>query len=72
MPSRDDASRSDRGTLATAAAFGGSAVRVAAGLIDRAVNRAVDVVLDAEKAFRQGLDPNIEDAKILEEHDEAR
>ncbi len=46
---------------------GGSAVRVIANVIDGVIDRAVDVVLDAEKSFRQGLDPNIEDAKILQE-----
>ena len=46
---------------------GGAGFRFVAGAIDSAVNRAVDIYLDAEKAFKQGLDPNIEDAKILEE-----
>ncbi len=47
--------------------IGGAGFRVVAGAIDSAVNRAVDIYLDAEKAFKQGLDPNIEDAKILDE-----
>ena len=50
---------------------GGSAVRFLAGAIDTVVDRAVDVAVDAERAFRQGLDPNIEDAKIIEEESKA-
>lgn len=48
--------------------LGGAAFRFIAQSIDTAVDRAVDVYLDAEKAFKQGLDPNIEDAKILDEN----
>ena len=50
--------------------LGGTAVRLAANAIDTVVDRAATVVADAEKAFRQGRDPNIEDAKILEERNE--
>ena len=50
--------------------LGGAAVRLAASAIDVVLDRATDVVADAERAFRQGRDPNIEDAKILEERNE--
>jgi hypothetical protein len=50
--------------------LGGGAVRLAANLIDVVLTRAADVAVDAEKAFRQGLDPNVEDAKILDEREE--
>lgn len=50
--------------------LGGAAVRLTANLIDRMVERTVDIVIEAEKAFKQGLDPNVEDAKVLEEHEE--
>lgn len=53
--------------LGKAVLIGGVAVRAAAGAIDATVRRAADVYVDAEKAFREGLDPNIDDAKILEE-----
>ena len=46
---------------------GGATFRFIAEGIDAVVNRAVDMYVDAEKAFKQGLDPNIEDAKILDE-----
>lgn len=45
----------------------GAAARLAADLLERAVDRAADVVVEAEKAFRQGRDPNVDDARILEE-----
>lgn len=58
--------------LGKAVFLGGSAVRLAAGLIDQAIDRASDIVADAERAFRQGRDGDIEDAKILEEREERR
>ncbi|HEX7070026.1 MAG TPA: hypothetical protein VF190_04445 [Rhodothermales bacterium] len=45
----------------------GAAARLAADLLEKVVDRAADVVADAERAFRQGRDPNVDDAKILEE-----
>lgn len=46
----------------------GAAARVTAGLLEKAVDRAADIVTDSERAFRQGRDANIDDAKVLEEH----
>ncbi len=58
----------DRLNLLGKAAFvGGSAVRLTAGLLESAVQRAAAIYVDAERAFRQGLDSNIEDAKVIEE-----
>lgn len=53
-----------------AALLGGSAVRFTAKLIDRTLERAASTVAEAEAAFRRELDPNMEDAKILDEWDE--
>lgn len=53
--------------LGKAAYLGGSAVRLAAGWIDTAVHQAAGIYVETERAFKQGLDPNIEDAKIIEE-----
>ena len=47
--------------------LGGATFRFVSEGIDAVVDRAVDLYLDAEKAFKQGVDPNIEDAKILDE-----
>lgn len=56
--------------LGKAAFLGGSAVRLAAGLIDSAVHHAAEVYVEAERAFHQGRDRNIEDAKVIDETDE--
>lgn len=53
--------------LGKAAFFGGSAVRLAAGLIDTAIHQAAGIYVEAERAFKQGMDPNIEDAKVIGE-----
>ena len=47
----------------------GSAVRTTASLIDKALEHAADAVVEVEAAFKEGLDPNVEDAKILQEWD---
>jgi hypothetical protein len=47
--------------------LGGTAVRLTARLIDKSVERAATTVAEAERVFRRELDPNMEDAKILEE-----
>lgn len=54
--------------LGKAVYLGGTAVRLAAGAIDASVRRAADIYVDAEKAFRQGRDPNVDDAKIIDEN----
>lgn len=50
----------------------GVAVRLTARLVDRGIERAAATVRDSERAFRQGRDPNIEEATILEERDDSR
>lgn len=55
--------------LGKAAYLGGSAIRLAAELIDSAVHQAAGIYVEAERAFKQGRDPNIEDAKVIDESD---
>lgn len=43
---------------------------LASRVIGRVLRRAVDIVVVAEKAFRDGLNPKVEDAKVLREWDE--
>ena len=52
--------------------LGGTAVRLTARLIDGALDRAASTVAESEQAFKRELDPNMEDAKILDEWDERR
>ncbi len=60
----------DLNFLGKAVFVGGFLTRAATKAVDATIKATVDVVTEAEKAFKQGLDPNIEDAKILEEHEE--
>ncbi len=46
---------------------GGVALRMTARLVDRAAEEAQEVWQESKKAFLQELDPNVEDAHILEE-----
>ena len=47
--------------------LGGGAVRLAARAIDRSLDRAAQITVEAHDAFQKELDPNISDAKIIEE-----
>jgi hypothetical protein len=53
--------------LGRAKLLGGAAVRLTANLIDRALDRTATLAADAERAFRGEVDPNVSEAKILEE-----
>ena len=51
----------------------GVAVNTTANLIDAALGKAVDLALEAERAFKEGLDAPVENAKVLDEwEDEGR
>ena len=54
--------------LGKAVYLGGAALRLSANLVDRGIDRAVQIADEAGEAYRRELDPNIEDAKIIEEH----
>ena len=45
----------------------GAASRMAAEALDSALRRAADLAVDTERAFRQGLDDSVDDAKIIAE-----
>lgn len=46
---------------------GGAVVRLTANAIDLAIDRTTDIFTEAERAFRQGADPNVDEARIIEE-----
>jgi len=48
--------------------FAGQSVRVTADLLESVIKLAADTYVEAEKAFKQGLDPNVDDANIIDEH----
>ncbi len=45
----------------------GAAVETTAQLIDKALEKAVDLVLETERAFKEGRDSPVDDAKVLED-----
>jgi hypothetical protein len=51
---------------------GGAAIRLLAHALDYAVEQVAEVIVQAERAFLEGRDDTVEDAKILEEHIEPR
>lgn len=55
------------GWLERVGMVGGGSVRLAARLIDGALDRAASVTVEAKEAFQKELDPNVSDARILEE-----
>ena len=50
--------------------LGGGAVRLTANALDAILKRTAQTAVDAEKAFRGELDPNVSDAKVIEEVEE--
>jgi hypothetical protein len=56
--------------LGKAVFLGGAVARLLGQSIEFVIERTVDLVVEAEKAFKEGLDPNVEDAKILEEYED--
>ncbi len=56
--------------LGKAVFVGGVVTRTASQLVESAIKATADIVVEAEKAFKQGMDPNIEEAKIIEERED--
>ena len=58
------------GLVGRAAMLGGGAVRLLANAIDRGLDRAAQITLDARDAFERELDPTMTEAHVLEESTE--
>ena len=58
------------GWLGRVGLLGGGAVRLAARAIDVGLDRAATVTVEAKRAFERELDPNMVDARIVDESDE--
>lgn len=48
--------------------YGGSVLRFTANLVDATANRVSRVAAESKKAFDRELDPNIEDAQVIDEY----
>lgn len=47
---------------------GGAVMRMTANLIDSTAERVNKIAADSKRAFDRELDPNMEDARVLEEY----
>ncbi len=70
MATQDDEERriGELNLLGRVVYFAGESVRVTADLLESVIKFAADTYHDAEKAFKEGMDPNVDEAQILEEH----
>lgn len=48
--------------------LGGTVLRLTANLVDAAADRATAIADESKKAFERELDPNVEDARVIEEY----
>ncbi len=55
------------GVVGRLALLGGGAARVVAGLVERALDRAATAVVEAQDAVKKEMDPNVSDARVIEE-----
>ena len=62
----------DLNLLGKAVFLTGAALRTTATLLDQAVDRAADLYLEAEEAFKRELDDSIEEATIIDEQPRQR
>jgi len=58
--------------LGKAVYLGGAATHLAARAIEYGVDRAAEVMAEAERAFKEGLGDDIEEARIIEERPRSR
>ncbi|WP_412063332.1 hypothetical protein [Rubrivirga sp. IMCC45206] len=50
----------------------GGGVRLLAGAIDRGLEKAAETAVEAKRAFDREVDPNMTDARVIEEWEEPR
>lgn len=48
--------------------YGGSVLRFTANLVDATANRVSKIAAESKEAFDRELDPNIEDAQVIDEY----
>lgn len=58
----------DMNWLGKSVFLGGTAVRFAAKLVDATANRVTAIAAESKRAFERELDPNIEEARVIEEY----
>lgn len=70
-PSHRRVNLSDLNWLGKSVFVGGAVVRLTANLIDSTADRVTRIAEQSKEAFERELDPNVEDAQILEEYPDA-
>lgn len=50
----------------------GVLTRTATDIVQSAVDATSEIITETEKAFKEGLDPNVDDAKIIDEIEEKK
>ena len=50
----------------------GVLTRTASGIVQTAVDSTAEIITEAEKAFKEGMDPKVDDATIIEEIEEKK
>lgn len=48
--------------------YGGSVLRLTANLVDATANHVSKIAAESKKEFDRELDPNIEDARVIDEY----
>lgn len=48
--------------------LGGAALRFTANLVDATAKRVSQVAIESKEAFERELDPNVEDARVIDEY----
>jgi hypothetical protein len=67
-PPRRRVNISDLNWLGKSVFVGGAVMRMTANLIDSTAKRVNKIAADSKRAFERELDPNMEEARVLEEY----
>lgn len=67
-PPRRRVNLRDLNWLGKSVFVGGTALRLTANLIESTADRVSSIATRSKEAFERELDPNVEDARILEEY----
>lgn len=66
-PSKRRVDPRDLNWLGKTVYFGGAALRLTANLVDATADHVSSIASESKKAFNQGVDPRIEDARVVDE-----
>lgn len=70
-PPRRQTTFRDLNWLGKSVFLGGTVMRLTANLVDATADRVASIASESKRAFNRELDPNIEDARVIEEYPRA-